>query len=416
MGKKTAPQVKVQPTSLPAKRGALRPFVSVICPTYNRRQFLPNLIHQFNYQTYPQEYMELIILDDSPESNADIIPAQANIKYTHLPEKLILGKKRNLLNSMTTGDIIVCFDDDDFYSQERVAHAVNKLQGSKCEIAGSSIIHIYYPKLNKIYQFGPYAPYHGTNGTMAYTKKYLKTHSYLDDKTQAEEAHFTNNFSEKMIQLDPHKVMLCIAHNKNTVEKDQFLNQGKETTIKIQKFFKTKDKYMLDYLHVLGEKLNAELPVKNQYKQDSIPDLVDELTLKRIEFVRQLKEKNIQVPDDILQQIQIDQMEQILNQINSQELVESSSELVESIPELVESIPELVESSPQLVDELSLKKKAFEKELKEKNIQISDEILKNIQIDQMDQILSQIANFMHSPPPTITENEEPLTNLINPPV
>jgi glycosyltransferase involved in cell wall biosynthesis len=273
MGKKTAPAKKQEIPSLePAKRGTARPFVSVICPTYNRRQFLPNLIHQFNYQTYPQNYMELIILDDSPASNADIIPKQSNIKYTHFPEKLILGKKRNLINSMATGDIIVCFDDDDYYSPERVAHAVNKLQSTKFQIAGSSIIHIFYPKLDKILEFGPYAPYHGTNGTMAYTKKYLKTHSYLDDKTQAEEAHFTNNFSEPMAQLDPHKVMLCIAHNKNTVEKDQFLNQGKTTSMKMQKFFKINDKYMIEYLKDLGKKLQQDIP---QLVDESIPPLVD---------------------------------------------------------------------------------------------------------------------------------------------
>jgi len=238
-------------------RNGTQPFVSVICPTYNRRDFLPNLIHQFNYQTYPQMYMELIILDDSPESNADIIPLQANIKYTHLPEKLILGKKRNTLNSLATGDIIVCFDDDDYYAPERVAHAVTKLNSTKCKIAGSSIIHIYYSKLDKIYQFGPYAPYHGTNGTMAYTQDYLKTHSYLDDKTQAEEAHFTNNFSEPMAQLDPHRVMLCIAHDKNTVDKDQFLQQGKETSMKLNKFFKTNDKEMVERIKNRAKKLLA---------------------------------------------------------------------------------------------------------------------------------------------------------------
>lgn len=241
--------------AIEAKRPSDRPFVSVICPTYNRRDFLPNVIHQFNYQTYPQRYMELIILDDSPESNADIIPEQSNIKYTHLPEKLILGKKRNTLNGMATGDIIVCFDDDDYYSPDRVSHAVIKLNSTKCKIAGSSIIHIYYSKLDKIYQFGPYAQYHGTNGTMAYTKDYLKTHSYLDDKTQAEEAHFTNNFSEPMAQLDPHKVILCIAHDKNTVDKDQFLKQGKETTIKLHKFFKNNDKIMVERIKDRAQKI-----------------------------------------------------------------------------------------------------------------------------------------------------------------
>ena len=360
MGKKTAPVKKpvTVAASEPARRGTERPFVSVICPTYNRRQFLPNLIHQFNYQTYPQHYMELIILDDSPTTNIDIIPKQGNIKYTHLPEKLILGKKRNLINSLATGDIIVCFDDDDYYSPERVSHAVIKLTSSKFQIAGSSIIHIFYPRLDKIIEFGPYAPYHGTNGTMAYTKKYLKTHSYLDDKTQAEEAHFTNNFSEQMVQLDPHKVMLCVAHNKNTVEKDQFLNQGKTTTFKMQKFFKINDKHMIQYLRTLGTKLQQEA---------SQPQI-------------------------------------------------TQPELVEDIPELVEDIPELVETSqPELVDEvkanvfhqlenirknledLQLQQNNIQNELKEKiqtqGVEISTQVLEQFRSEDLIYLLNKINEF-----------------------
>jgi len=226
-----------------------RPFVSVICPTYNRRKFLPNLIQQFNYQTYPQECMELVIVDDSPETSEDIIPKQSNIFYHYLPEKMQLGKKRNYLNSLAKGEIIVCFDDDDFYSPDRVSHAVTKLTGVKgILIAGSSVIHIYYKKLDKILEFGPYGPYHGTNGTMAYKREYLETHSYLDDKDKAEEAHFTNNFSEPMVQLDPHKVMLCIAHGNNTVDKDPFIERGKKTNFKLRKFFKVKNEAMIDWI------------------------------------------------------------------------------------------------------------------------------------------------------------------------
>jgi hypothetical protein len=228
-----------------------RPFVSVVVPTWKRRKFLPNLITQFNYQTYPQSNMELIIMDDSPTSNEDIIPKQANIRYIYIDEKIKLGYKRNLLNKAARGDIIVCFDDDDYYSPERVSHAVTKLGASRCQIAGSSVIHIYYTKFDKIYQFGPYKANkegrtnHGTNGTMAYTRQYLKTHRYLDHKQQAEEAYFTNDFNEPMIQLDPHKVMLCISHKNNTIDKDQFLNQGKLVHNKIQKFFKINNKPMI---------------------------------------------------------------------------------------------------------------------------------------------------------------------------
>lgn len=229
-------------------RSGARPFVSVICPTYNRRKFLPNLVRQFRYQTYLQEFMELIILDDSPTSNEDIIPKISNIKYTHLEEKLLLGKKRNHLNSLATGDIIVCFDDDDYYAPERVAHAVSKLEASSALIAGSSIIHIYYKQLDKVLEFGPYAPNHGTNGTMAYKKEFLLNHSYLDDKEKAEEAHFTNNFTEPLVQLNPQRVMLCLAHDNNTVNKDPFIEKGKVTPHKLQNFFKTKDQYMINWI------------------------------------------------------------------------------------------------------------------------------------------------------------------------
>jgi hypothetical protein len=37
-----------------------------------------------------------------------------------------------------------------------------------------------------------------------------------------------------------------VAHNKNTVDKDQFLQQGKETVHKLHKFFKINDKKMVE--------------------------------------------------------------------------------------------------------------------------------------------------------------------------
>jgi len=235
-----------------------RPFVSVIVPSYNRRDFLPYLLHQFNYQTYPKERMELIIIDDSPQSNADIMPKDdVRIKYIHLTEKIPLGKKRNMLNSMAKGDIIVCMDDDDYYSPDRVSHAVTKLIASKALIAGSTILHIYYPQLEgsgkpTIYQFGPYNPTHSTGGLMAYKKEYIKTHSFPDDANRAEESQFTNKFTEPMIQLDTFKVMLCIAHNNNTVEKTAFIPQGKPTNIKLKDFFKKADKKMIERIKQIG--------------------------------------------------------------------------------------------------------------------------------------------------------------------
>lgn len=103
--------------------------VSVVTPTYNRRRFIPALIEIYRAQTFPKEKMEWIIADDGRESVEDLFKdAQKilpNIRYVRLDEKLRIGAKRNLLNSLAVGDIIVAMDDDDYYPPRRVESVVS---------------------------------------------------------------------------------------------------------------------------------------------------------------------------------------------------------------------------------------------------------------------------------------------------
>ena len=246
-----------------------RPFVSCICPTYNRRRFLPYLLRMFNAQTYPKDRRELIIVDDSPETNADIIKqynVDKNIRYYHLKEKLELGKKRNYINSLIKGEYVVCFDDDDYYPPERVAHAITMLQSSKKQIAGSTRISIYYTALDKIYEFGPYGPNHGTNGTFAYHRDYLKNHNYQDDAKMAEEKYFSKDYTEPLVQLDPYKTIICISHSCNTFDKHNVIKTGRETGMKLKQVVKGKDeKYLIEFyksLHEEAKKKMAEIEMK----------------------------------------------------------------------------------------------------------------------------------------------------------
>ena len=128
-------------------------FVSVVTPTYNRRRFLPILIHLYQSQTYSADKRELIILDDSPTSNIDIIPANdKSIRYIYQSNKMPLGEKRNKLNELAKGDIIICFDDDDYHFPERISYSVVKLNSEKVDIVGCTLIDIYYTDINKTYQ------------------------------------------------------------------------------------------------------------------------------------------------------------------------------------------------------------------------------------------------------------------------
>ena len=199
----------------------------------------------FLSQTYPQNQMELVILDDGSDKIKDLIDASGltNIVYLAEDEKMNIGMKRNKLNAAAKGDIIVCMDDDDYYSPERVEHVVKKLMSNpKYLICGSSQIFMYYTDIQKIYQFGPYAPNHATNGTFAYKRKFLENHKYDETVTHAEETSFVNKYTEPMLQLDPFKVMLVMAHSENTFDKKKMRENPnpfvKLTNYKMKDFIK----------------------------------------------------------------------------------------------------------------------------------------------------------------------------------
>ena len=86
------------------------------------------------------------------------------------------------------------------------------------------------PYLNKIFVG------HATNGTLIYNKKYLETNSYNDTDTKAEERKFLRDFKYPLIQLAYDKVMICMAHNSNTVDKQNVLKNGRESNKRLEDY------------------------------------------------------------------------------------------------------------------------------------------------------------------------------------
>lgn len=227
----------------------MRPFVSVLTPTFNRRNFIPMAIALYKAQTYPKDRMEWVIIDDGTDKVADLFAEAAktipNIKYIPLEEKLLIGQKRNLLNENAKGDIMVAMDDDDYYPPERVAHVVMKFtQNPKVQLAGSSEMYLYFRSDGAIVKAGPYNPNHCTNGTMAYRREYMLTHRYNETQTHAEEKSFLDDYKNPMIQLDPFKTILVMCHADNTFDKNGLRTAGnsmlKDTSMKLSTFIKSK--------------------------------------------------------------------------------------------------------------------------------------------------------------------------------
>ena len=205
-----------------------KPFVSICTPTFNRRPFIPYIIKCIERQTYSKKRIEWVIIDDGTDKIEDLVSHLPYVNYSYYPEKMTLGKKRNLAHAKSKGSIIVYMDDDDYYPPERISHAVEILQANPQALcAGSSMMHIYFKHINKMYRFGPYGPNHATAATFAFRRELLAHTSYEETASLAEEKHFLKNYTIPFVQLDSLKTILVFSHIHNSLDKKTLLEPDK---------------------------------------------------------------------------------------------------------------------------------------------------------------------------------------------
>jgi glycosyltransferase involved in cell wall biosynthesis len=109
------------------------PLVSCIMPTYERRRYVPQAIQSFLHQDYPNR--ELIIVDDGQDPVGDLAQGLANVRYFHVARTSI-GAKRNLACKQAAGEIIAHWDDDDWYSPDRLRYQAAPILADKADVTG----------------------------------------------------------------------------------------------------------------------------------------------------------------------------------------------------------------------------------------------------------------------------------------
>ena len=205
-----------------------QPFVSICTPTFNRRPFIPYIIKCIESQTYSKKRIEWVIIDDGTDKIEDLVSHLPYVKYSYYPEKMTLGKKRNLAHAKSKGSILVYMDDDDYYPPERISHAVEKLQNNPSALcAGASMMHIFFKHINQMYSFGPYGPNHATAATFAFKRELLSQTSYEETASLAEEKHFLKNYTIPFVQLESLKTILVFSHIHNSLDKKTLLEPDK---------------------------------------------------------------------------------------------------------------------------------------------------------------------------------------------
>jgi len=326
------------------------PKVSICTPTFNRRPFIPMMIECFNNQTYPKDKVEWIIIDDGTDKIEDLVSDIPQVKYFYYPEKLTLGKKRNIMHEKTTGEIIIYMGDDDYYPPERIYHAVETLQNNPHALcAGSSEMYIYFKHIQKMYQCGPYKENHSTAATFAFRRELLKQTSYDDNACLAEEKHFLKNYTIPFVQLDPLKSILVFSHNHNSFDKKTLLDDAPNKYVKVSDkkvtdFIKeqpTFDFFMVD----IDELLNSYDVGNPKYKPDVVKQM-KEIQEKRDKIIEQQKKQQdsnskmntiVQNSQNVNYSKKIEEQNQLI-----MELLNENSQLKEKNEYLENKIKELI--------------------------------------------------------------------------
>lgn len=236
------------------------PTVSVVTPTYNRRNMFSLCLYCFMNLDYPREKMEWVILDDTPINGEtrlikDMIPQNnKRIKYINVYDetnkslldsvkedmemndgRIPIGKKRNMCVELATNNVIIHMDDDDYYPPESILARVKTLMAYKnegIECVGSSKIGVY-DIINDASTIATDGDLSIAEATMAYTRHFWELQKFNDLDKKAEYRNFIANRFNNIMDIPYSFVIIAISHYNNYTDKTRRVEETKlvESTV-----------------------------------------------------------------------------------------------------------------------------------------------------------------------------------------
>ncbi len=117
------------------------PLVTVLLPTYNRRDYLPDALGSVVRQTYRN--LQIIVANDGGDDVRDIVEAFGDGRIAYLTREVNRGKAATLNEALAQaeGRYVAYIDDDDLWYPHHVATLVAALEGStECQVAYSNLL------------------------------------------------------------------------------------------------------------------------------------------------------------------------------------------------------------------------------------------------------------------------------------
>ncbi len=217
------------------------PEITILVPTWNRSKFLPLFLMNLKNQNYPHNKLKLIIDDDGKDKFIKDIDEvrrilhPIDVRYIKDRAKRSIGKKRNDLIKECDTKIFCFLDDDDVYLPTYISYSYETMKEKKAGCVGSDKMLFCMTQKN----FDIHAINCGDNvkliheATIMMTKKWYRASCKFQDSSQGEGKNIFQGHESKVAITDIRKIMCCLQHKENTIEKLQFAREDNKLDIRL---------------------------------------------------------------------------------------------------------------------------------------------------------------------------------------
>ena len=188
--------------------------VTILIPTFNRAKFSKLIVHNINCQTYP--CIEKIIVADDGDEHLDLSGCKYDIEYIST-SRVTSGQKRNVLKSRAQTEFCAFMDTDDFYHPDYISNSVYTLLETGKEVTGSADMIMYDGR--RVYRQSCCFLDMINEATLVFRTSY---DGVFATSSRGEGKQFLYKLGA-IVEGDIEKIMICVCHNSNTVEKRPWL-------------------------------------------------------------------------------------------------------------------------------------------------------------------------------------------------
>jgi glycosyltransferase involved in cell wall biosynthesis len=197
------------------------PDVSILTITKDRRSFMPLAKYSYMIQSYPEDKLEWVIIDDGDDPIEDTLIGVPNVKYVKCAPGMTISQKRNLAVENAMYDIMVTMDDDDVYPNNSVLQRVAMLLKEPVKQCGFCTTIPCYD-ITKFSSFMNVPPMTLTmservsEATLVFTRQFWNEGKFDEKVHIGEGSAFIRGREQMCREISPQDVIVSLIHPKNT--------------------------------------------------------------------------------------------------------------------------------------------------------------------------------------------------------